>query len=133
MRTVFLPSAALGVLGWKWRAIQSHPKAARCPAWWSAAVLWSWMNCLFCHLLCLTFKMMKPREGDPWQDLFKAQPLGAREGWGVQSLAACWGIDQAVSQRPNAESPARREGHAGCAAILVFEALSKTSAVSLHE
>lgn len=28
-------------LGWKWRDIQSHPKAARCPAWWSAAVLWS--------------------------------------------------------------------------------------------
>lgn len=90
-------------------------------------------NCLFYHLLCLTFKMMKHRVGDPWQDLFKEQPLGAREGWGVQSLAACWGIDQAVSQRPNAESPARREGHAGCAAIPVFEALSKTSAVSLHE
>lgn len=51
----------------------------------------------------------------------------------VQSLAACWGIDQTLSQRPNAESPARREGHAGCAAILVFEALSKTSAASLHE
>lgn len=24
---------------------------------------------------------MKHREGDPWQDLFKEQPLGAREGW----------------------------------------------------
>lgn len=33
-------------------------------------------NCLPCHLLCLTFKMMKRRESDPWQDLFKEQPLG---------------------------------------------------------
>lgn len=33
-------------------------------------------NCLPCHLLSLTFKMMKRRESDPWQGLFKEQPLG---------------------------------------------------------
>lgn len=33
-------------------------------------------NCPLCHLLCLTFKMMKCRKSDPWQDLFKEQPLG---------------------------------------------------------
>lgn len=89
-------------------------------------------NCLPCHLLCLTFKTMKRRESDPWQDLFKEQPLGDGGG-GVPSLAACWGIDQPLSQRPNTESLARGEGHAGCAAILGFEALSNTSAASPHE
>lgn len=88
-------------------------------------------NCLPCHLLCLTFKMMKHGESDPWQDLFKEQPRG--NGRGVQSLAACWGIDQPLTQRPNTESLARGEGHAGRGAILRFEALSNTSAVSPHE
>lgn len=77
--------------------------------------------------------MMKHRESDPWQEFFKEYPLGARDGWGVQSLAACWGIDHALSQRPDTKSLARGEGHAGCAATLFFEALSNTSAVSLHE
>lgn len=87
-------------------------------------------SCLPCHLLCLTFKMMKRRESDPWQDLFKEQPLG---NGGSRALAACWGIDQPLTQRPNTESLARGEGHAGRGAILCFEALSNTSAVSLHE
>lgn len=83
-------------------------------------------NCLPCHLLCLTFKMMKHRESDPWQDLFKEQPLG---NGGSRVWQHAGGLISPLLKRPNTESLARGEGHAGRGAILCFEALSNTSAV----
>lgn len=47
-------------------------------------------NCLPCHLLCLTFKMMKRRESDLWQDLFKEQPLGNVGGPDPGSMLGDW-------------------------------------------
>lgn len=47
----FLPSATLGVFG-MCRTNQSHPQAAHCPAWWSAAVFVVMDRTVFSAICC---------------------------------------------------------------------------------